>query len=89
MTKIPSAPSAKPPIPREGEFAYMNVGYGATSYDEGDEIIGLQDGRLLTETFDRQGLGWDGQRWSFNSGLGLATYVVALSEVPEAERAGW
>ena len=84
MTK-PQSPAA----PKDFEFAYKNVGFGCVTYEKGDKVIGLKDGRLRTRTFDSEGLQWDGQRWKFDAGLGLVTSIVPLTEVPEEDRADW
>lgn len=69
------------------EFAYQNVGFGATTYESGDNKLWRKRGRLFTDTFDKQGMEWDGNTWKFNGGLGLITRIVLLEDVPKGELA--
>lgn len=56
---------------------YRNVGYGLTSYEGPDEVVGIRKGRLFTETFERgmEPTGREGE-WVFDGGLGMRTYAT-------------
>lgn len=76
----------EPSIP-EGELVYKNVGFGVVSYEYcNDDNLKIKNGKLLTETFDREGLSWDGEYWKYNGGLGMVTYLVSIDEVPMDQR---
>ncbi|MBI2108679.1 MAG: hypothetical protein HYT93_00660 [Parcubacteria group bacterium] len=69
------------------KFAYKNVGYGLTSYEDGSDAIEIKKGKLFTETFDSMGMEWTGATWKFDGGLGLVTYIVLMEDVPEGQLA--
>ena len=65
------------------DVIYKNVGYGLTSYEEGKgEVVEIKDGRLFTNSFDREGMQWDErtQSWKYDGGLGLVTYAIAADD---------
>jgi len=66
-------------------FAYKNVGYGYTTYEEGSDVIGVKKGVLFTHTFDKMGMMWNGETWQFDSGSGLVTSVVRIEDVPAGQ----
>lgn len=67
------------------EFAYKNVGFGLTSYENGGDVLGRQKEKLFTDAFSKMGMDWNGSTWVFDSGLGMKTYIVLLEDVPEGE----
>ena len=69
------------------QFAYQNVGFGATTYESGDDTVWRKKGKLFTSTYDKFGMEWDGKTWKFDGGLGLVTRIVLLEDVPEGELA--
>ncbi len=69
-------------LKRGDKFAYKNSGFGHVTYEKGDEVIGRKKGKLLTRSFDTEGLTWTGTTWKFDAGLGLVTTIVLLEDVP-------
>lgn len=58
------------------KFFYKNVGYGAVTYEEGNDFSHIEGERLFTRTFDSIGFQWGPKGWFFDSGLGLVTFIV-------------
>ena len=72
------------------KFVYKNVGYGLTSYEEGNDFHEIRDGKLITETFDSEGMTWDEAEscWKFDGGLGMITYAILRDEDDDEQNAG-
>lgn len=70
-------------LKRNDTFAYKNVGYGYTTYEEGSDVIETRDGKLFTDAFEDLGMDWTDQTWKFDGGLGLVTTIVLMEDVPE------
>ena len=62
------------------KFFYKCVGYGLTSYERGDDVVEIRDGKLFTNTFDTYGLEWNGTTWVSDGALGLKTYIVSADD---------
>lgn len=70
----------------EDKVVYRNTGYGLTTYERVRGIIGVKKGALYTSSFDRgDGMTWNGVTWVFDCGLGLATSIARIEDIPPAE----
>jgi len=67
------------------QFSYKNIGYGLVSYEDGSDAIGIKNGRLFTDTFDKVGMEWNGKTWVFNGGLGMTTEIASIEELRKYE----